>query len=326
MGFFGAVFGVAKAFGELGKDLGNLAKESTQELGEIMTDGFVEMVIKDNNDYKTSFEVEEEASKKINSANRRYNNAQSNLKKCISNTEGIMAELGKLKIEIQTETICNWLKYVGKYQLINYEPKVFKRYENLTNLKYDNLNKIESQSIGIKNTFFNRKVEMNEFINIGNSSLSLGLSNVIGIQGKVSNIIIFNPLIKSMGIGVDPTRKSRANEYLNDASDYSKDVDLHISKIKQAKMAVEMIGKNSENLIKELNILNQYLIKMIIDFSTFGNKLSESEENEIISSIYVVQGINALSNMEVMNKNGYPNDKIENLLIQISKIIDNIKN
>ncbi|MFT5875280.1 MAG: hypothetical protein ACI8WT_004263 [Clostridium sp.] len=66
MGFFGTVFGVAKAFGDLGKDLGNLAKESSQELGEIMTEGFTEMVIKDNKNYKTSFEVEENANININ--------------------------------------------------------------------------------------------------------------------------------------------------------------------------------------------------------------------------------------------------------------------
>ncbi|MFT5875281.1 MAG: hypothetical protein ACI8WT_004264, partial [Clostridium sp.] len=69
-----------------------------------------------------------------------------------------MAKLGELKIEIQTETIYNWLKYVRKYQLISYEPKIFKKYEDFTSLKYDNLNKIESQSIDIKSTLFNRKV------------------------------------------------------------------------------------------------------------------------------------------------------------------------
>ncbi|MFT5874449.1 MAG: hypothetical protein ACI8WT_003419, partial [Clostridium sp.] len=58
----------------------------------------------------------------------------------------------------------------------------------------------------------NRKVGINEFINIGNSSLSLGLSNVIGNQGKVS-IMAFSPLITGMGLNINETRKSRANEY-----------------------------------------------------------------------------------------------------------------
>lgn len=326
MGFFDTVFGVAEAFGELGKDLANLAKDSSQEFGEIMTDGFKEMVIKGNNNYKTSFEVEEEANRKINSANRRYNSAQNDLEKCISSTEDTLVELGKLKIKIQTETIDNWLKYFRKYQLTKYETKIFKKYENLTNLKYDNLYKIESQSIDIKNTLFNRVLGRPELISMGNLSLSLGLRSIIGIQGKVLNMVTFNPLMLGMGLAIDPTRKSRANEYLNDAKDYSKDVDLHISKINQAKMAVEIIKKNSETIIKELNILNEYLIKMIVDFSRFDSKINQSKENELISSIYVVQGINALSSIEVMNKDGYPNDKIQNLLNQTSKIIDVIKN
>ena len=49
MGFFRDAF---NTFNELG----TIFKEGKEELTEIMTDGFKEMVIKGNSDYKTSFE------------------------------------------------------------------------------------------------------------------------------------------------------------------------------------------------------------------------------------------------------------------------------
>ena len=46
--------------------------DAKNELHELCTDGFVEMVIKGNSDYKTSFEIKEEADKRIANARRRY--------------------------------------------------------------------------------------------------------------------------------------------------------------------------------------------------------------------------------------------------------------
>lgn len=49
MGFFRDMF-------ELGKELGEIVRDGSRELREISTDGFKEMVIKGNSDYKTSYE------------------------------------------------------------------------------------------------------------------------------------------------------------------------------------------------------------------------------------------------------------------------------
>lgn len=46
--------------------------DAKEELHELCTDGFVEMVIKGNSDYKTSFEIKEEADEKIGKVRRRY--------------------------------------------------------------------------------------------------------------------------------------------------------------------------------------------------------------------------------------------------------------
>lgn len=46
--------------------------DAKEEFHELCTDGFVEMVIKGNKDYKTSFEIKEEADEKIAEARGRY--------------------------------------------------------------------------------------------------------------------------------------------------------------------------------------------------------------------------------------------------------------
>lgn len=46
--------------------------EAEQEFHEIMTDGFVEMAIKGNKDYKTSFEIRNEADRRVSEALKKY--------------------------------------------------------------------------------------------------------------------------------------------------------------------------------------------------------------------------------------------------------------
>jgi len=53
-------------------DLYRLVDDTKEEFAELMTDGFVEMVIKGNSDYKTSFEIRDEADKIVAEQARRY--------------------------------------------------------------------------------------------------------------------------------------------------------------------------------------------------------------------------------------------------------------
>jgi hypothetical protein len=59
--FFRNVGDFFKEVADLGKELGDISKQGTDELREISTDGFKEMVIKGNNNYKTSYEKMDEA-------------------------------------------------------------------------------------------------------------------------------------------------------------------------------------------------------------------------------------------------------------------------
>ena len=62
------------AVDDAGEELHEVLSDGKEEFREIMTDGVVEMVIKGNKNYKTSFEIKEEAQKRKAEANARYNN------------------------------------------------------------------------------------------------------------------------------------------------------------------------------------------------------------------------------------------------------------
>ena len=56
--------GIVKNTDTLVGEIFRVADDVKDELYELCTEGFVEMVIKGNKDYKTSFEIKEEAEKK----------------------------------------------------------------------------------------------------------------------------------------------------------------------------------------------------------------------------------------------------------------------
>lgn len=65
---YGGFRNMVEDFADLGKEAKEFVVESKQEFSELMTDGFTEMVIKGNSDYKTSFEKCEEAEEIISAS------------------------------------------------------------------------------------------------------------------------------------------------------------------------------------------------------------------------------------------------------------------
>lgn len=55
-------------------DILNLIDDSKNEFNELITDGFVEMVLKGNKDYKTSYEIRDDADQIIQNATNKYRN------------------------------------------------------------------------------------------------------------------------------------------------------------------------------------------------------------------------------------------------------------
>lgn len=103
----GVVRDDSKIMRELVKQSDTLAGEflrtvddAKDEFHELCTDGFVEMVIKGNSDYKTSLEIKEEADKKIGEARRRYQKKCYEFNKYLDKLNNRINDMYKKKVEI----------------------------------------------------------------------------------------------------------------------------------------------------------------------------------------------------------------------------------
>ena len=74
--------------------------DTKDEFHELCTDGFVEMVIKGNSDYKTSFEIRDEADEKIGEARKRYQERCHDFNKYLDKMNNRINELYKKKVEL----------------------------------------------------------------------------------------------------------------------------------------------------------------------------------------------------------------------------------
>ena len=74
--------------------------DAKDEFHELCTDGFVEMAIKGNSDYKTSFEIKDEADAKIGEARRRYQERCYDFNNYLDKMNNRINELYKKKVEL----------------------------------------------------------------------------------------------------------------------------------------------------------------------------------------------------------------------------------
>lgn len=91
---------IVKQSDTLAGELLRTVDDAKDEFHELCTYGFVEMVIKGNSDYKTSFEIKEEADEKIGEARRRYQDRCYEFNKYLDSLNTRINDLNKKKVEI----------------------------------------------------------------------------------------------------------------------------------------------------------------------------------------------------------------------------------
>lgn len=106
------------------KEVTTLVKESKNEFTEIMTDGFKEMVIKDNNNYKTSYQKRDKAHSVINKAHEKLKQRTYEVKNFANQTEYAIDEFYTYRNENMQQilnTTNSFLHSVYRTHLFNNE-------------------------------------------------------------------------------------------------------------------------------------------------------------------------------------------------------------
>lgn len=91
---------IVKQSDTLAGELLRTVDDAKDELYELCTDGFVEMVIKGNSDYKTSFEIKEEADERIGESRRQYQKKCCEFNKYLDKLNNRINDMYKKKVEI----------------------------------------------------------------------------------------------------------------------------------------------------------------------------------------------------------------------------------
>lgn len=124
MGLWDLIIGLPEIIKEAQDDWRENVAPAFEEVKEALTDGFVEMVIKDNNSYQTSYQKIETANAIVNSAKSRYDKNFYKVKKYFDETDELVKNHHKLKQSLQ-DTVLN--KSIMKELEIDLHPGISKR-------------------------------------------------------------------------------------------------------------------------------------------------------------------------------------------------------
>lgn len=319
MGFLNNISEKINEFNDCVNDLKNDFKKFKQEMYEELTDGFVEIVIKDK-EFKTSYEIEAEANKRVDAAEKRYENLFNKSQRIFEKVQKKILLLGKFKLYVQNTVITDWIKILQKndsYVLIIDD--VFKRKEKLFDfLKFDTLEKIKKISLDATNY-----LKLNPFIiySIGIGSLS---SNSNYSFSKLSSSIksIYEPVtpfvLKS---DINFNRREKSLEYLEAVKKYETMIELHIQKFKQCLLILESISLT----IRKTWLIIKKLERTLIEINNDMN-LSDNISKELIDfSYYIVTAINTISNERIINDDGFPTEKSAETINQIEELISKFR-
>lgn len=269
MGLFNTVFEIAKAVGELGKDLTNLTKESGKEFGEIMTDGFKEMVIKGNNDYKTSYEKIEMANSIVSSAKSTYKRAYEITESDYSQTKEELNAHINYKKKLYKDILTKNQNVVDKLLEINLDEYTVKK--PIFNIEVDYINDYKKSAIGIMS--FNNKP-------ISQFSAYMGLNAISEF--------------KTGWLSSQRQRVEAAEDDLEDAKDFRAKMNFEVERLNKIKSKLKLIREK----IKEERALLDRLTQKLEYITLFLNKVNQriaefkteyENKNYISKGIYKIQ-------------------------------------
>ena len=276
--------------------------DDLKEIGEIATDGFKEMVIKGNDDYKTSYEKMEEAELIVEKAKAEYKKSKAELRLKCNSVNSYITQHYYYKEKIYHDVLQKWIKIMKE-----------KKY-----VKLHKENKLEFEEADID-------VALNN-IN-GFNGLSI-------IQGNPMQFNSFTNL--SMGTILPPPIKwpsnqrkriKKANKKLKEAKLYRKKVKNQIAKLNKQKAKLKKIkktAKDEKRVLSKLEKRLKRLNKLIEDYN--GNAIKEQADKIKISAIIADGLSDALSAKMIDTDNIGIRQEYEMVLNKLKNIESKFKN
>jgi hypothetical protein len=241
--------GFLKELFETAKYIVDITKETKEEIGEILTDGFKEIVIKGNNDYKTSHEKRDEAYNIVYNAESKYERVYKDVSNTYEKVSNLLKEHHSYKVNLYGE-----IKQV-QAPLIN-------EYIN----KLDNIKRTTKAKEG-KLSF----TDVSFLSNIGSNIMPMSQNNLDFFRGSI----------------LRRKRVEEANGLLEDARTIRAEINAECEKLNRVKSNLQLVNKTIEeerSLIERF--VKPYKDKImnmgeILDHGNFTNENVIDIENSI---------------------------------------------
>jgi hypothetical protein len=262
MGFFSELF-------DLAEELGTIIKEGGEELGEILTDGFKEMVIEGNSNYQTSFEKRDSANSIISSADSRLKRISNEVTDYYEETKRIVERHFNDKSEMLNKILPEQKRIINNFVKFN----------------------------GIKTDYTNSAFQFGSAISTGliASSIVNPISTTsIIFSTELSFLAKLNPITFGLGIGLmafsQRQRVEAANGYLEDARTYRSETDVKIAELETIRCKLTLIRNKVQ---EEKEILDNLIAKLKRIVNSLSTSMSNgSNKNKIETSLQIANLIN----------------------------------
>lgn len=291
MSFFEDVIEIGEAFGELIVGLGEVAVESTQEFGELMTDGVKEIVIKGNDDYHTSFELKDEADGIISSARLRFTRASEEVTNYYDETKKLLEKHFNYKKEINNRILPGCVKNIRDF-------------------------------IKLPNTCINANLN---FYSFGNDEINLNVVTSAFSEGllikSLKGLGNLNPVTFGLGFGgmiiSQHKRKEESEEYLSEAKYYKDDVNLKVAKLKTVKSKLALIRKKIE---EERNLIDNLIEKIKALLNDSFDLINRNEIDKAQKAIKIANIINITLKTQFIDEKGDISDEYNNISNELKQL------
>jgi hypothetical protein len=317
-------------------ELREINAQFRQEMGELFTDGFTEIVFKGNTEWKDSYEREAEAARLIEGATGDYQEMRDALEKEIRNTDRALARLGKFKVDIQATTIARWLKAIWVFQPVTYNEKSFGREKVYDFLADDSLDEIKARSVdSVRIGGMSARAKTIEALNISVALCGLPArpgslltaAGTVAAQAWLPTVGALSPIAIGVSVvrSIDWDRIRRAQGYLDDARTYRATVDVHLAKIRHCIATLKYINKRVREITRTLKALDHWLAEETDTlFDLNRARLTSKDENRIMNTVQMVRAINTVSALRIVNDKGFPDKASERVYERVCQLVKEV--
>ncbi|MCL7749214.1 hypothetical protein [Halalkalibacter alkaliphilus] len=295
-----------------------------------------------------------------NDAENKYNEQKKEFEKKANETEALLAELGKIKVKVQSTTMMDFVKAYKQISNIDYKNKNFTNSVFKEKISPQEVRRIENNSMKASDLFSSgfQGISTGVLAGLGATSIATTLGTAstgtlistlsgaaaqkaalawlgggalsaggLGIAGGTALIggVVAGPAILVTGAILD----SKSEKALTEATNYAAKVDVAIEEMKTAITKFIALDARVFEVMKALEIVNAGFVKEIKQLQAIVknnstkinfHELNVKEQEILYKAQQFAQAVNALLKIELMKEGEIMNTQSKKVLGEVGEL------